>query len=693
MTTYSIDFESRSGTDIKAGLPAYLSDPEFDVLCMALGTDVDDVDVWVPGENEQVLARLHEHVQSGGRVRAWNAAFEWHVWNLYCVPELGWPELRWEQLVDTMAEAAAMNLPQGLDSCTKALGLPKDQQKDKRGKHLIRTLCMPQDEPEVKPASQYKTPAAHKGAITRHRTWQEKGGRWINDPALLQELWSYCRQDVISELSAARKLLRLLPIEQQAWVQTQVINRRGVPIAVDEIRSILSVVERERERLNGELRAITGEEVGSANERDALLNWCNARLDEWDWLEDLQSETIEDFLLRAEHDPYFKPPADVQRALRIRLSAGLSSVGKFDSMLRVVDYADHRVRNMIVYHGASTGRDASRGGLNLQNLVRPVLKKPEIPVAHQVLGAADHDLALLLWGDHVMHAAAACVRGVIKAPPGMEFIDADFSSVENRVGVWLADQMDKLAMFAAGYDEYKVFSSTALHNIPYEQVNGDQRQMSKSAVLGCLFGQGWRGLINYAKGYGVLLSEKRAQEIVKLYREQYHKVKALWYRCGDAAIEAVCNPGTWVAAGSKLKLMAWRNFLWLQLPSGRRLAWAAPRVEMKPVPWDEEVMRPCVTVVQVDSMTHQWRRDKLIGSSIFQSAVQAIARDLLMHGVRNVEAQGYEVVLRVHDELLALVRAGFGSVEDFCACMVSAPEWANGLPLAAEGWRGDRLRK
>jgi DNA polymerase bacteriophage-type len=690
VTPWSIDFETRSGADIKLGLPAYLADREFDPLCMAFASTPQHVGLWTPDHPGEVSPLL-DHVEAGGQVRAWNAAFEWYVWNHHCVPAYGWPPLKWEQLIDTMAEAAAMNLPQALGRCAMALGLPADQQKDKRGSQLIRLLCVPQEEPEIKPRAAYKADAAYKGAVTRHATWRAKGGRWLSDTTLLQELYAYCKQDVVSEMSIARKLRPLSAYEQRVWVKTQEINQRGVPIAVDEISNILSVVQAERERLEDELCDLTGGAVQTANERDKLLDWANAHLDEWDWLPDLQAKTLEDFVLRAEKDPHMDPPPWVVRAMQIRVAAGQASVGKYASMLKAVDHTDNRVRNMIVYHGASTGRDASRGGINLQNLVRPAIPNGEIRLAHDVLGAADHDLARLLWGDQVMDACAACVRGVIKAPPGYEFTDADFSSVENRVGVWLADQHDKLEMFRAGYDEYKVFSSTALHLVPYDQVTKDQRQMSKSAVLGCLFGQGWRGLIEYAKGFGVLLTEARAQEIVGLYREQYHKVKALWYASGDASLDAMANPGQWVPAGRMYALCYWRNFLWLRLPSGRLIAWASPKVEVLPTPWG--AIRPVVTVMQVDSVTHQWCRSKLIGSSIFQSAVQAIARDLLMNGVFNVEDAGYLVVLRVHDELLSCNPIGFGSPDEFGSLMCKAPPWAQTLPLAYEAWRGDRLRK
>jgi DNA polymerase len=345
---------------------------------------------------------------------------------------------------------------------------------------------------------------------------------------------------------------------------------------------------------------------------------------------------------------------------------------------------DGRIRNTLVYHGASTGRWASRGGLNLQNIARPTLEDGEIERAIPTIFDK---------GVGTMQQLSSLVRSAIKAPKGKTFVDVDFSSIENRVGVYLANQRDKIEMFRKGLDEYKTFASESLYHIPYEQVSKDQRQISKSAVLGAMFGQGAKGLVKYADGMGVKLSEVQAKNAVDNYRNAYTKVKELWATCEEAAIEAVCNPGNAFKAGNHLVMKVAKDALWMKLPSGRLICWQRPKLELLTTPWGST--KYGVTVHNQNTYTRAWDRSPLIGSSIFQSAVQGTARDFLAEATLNISKAGYEVINLIHDEVLLLTdeEGSEGSLDDVIKIMTTPPSWASTFPLAAEGWVSKRYRK
>jgi DNA polymerase len=343
-----------------------------------------------------------------------------------------------------------------------------------------------------------------------------------------------------------------------------------------------------------------------------------------------------------------------------------------------------KIRNTLVYHGASTGRWASRGGLNLQNIARPTLEDGEITSAIP---------RVFSKGIGTMQELSSLVRSAIKAPDGRTFVDVDFSSIENRVGVYLAGQKDKVELFRKGLDEYKVFAAESLYHISYDEVTKEQRQISKSAVLGAMFGQGAKGLVKYAEGMGVKLNETQAKNAVDNYRSSYTKVKALWALCETAAIDATQNPGVGFAAGPKIKLKVAREALWMQLPSGRLICWQRPQLELLTTPWGSEKLG--VTIHSQNTYTRQWGRNALIGSSIFQSAVQGTARDCLAVAMLNLEQAGYEVINSIHDEVLLLVeeQSAESALADVTKIMVQPPTWAPDFPLAAEGWYGKRYRK
>ena len=637
---YSIDFETRSFANLPdVGLDKYANCLSTEVLCIAFGTTPETVKV-LPPQNPSTnqLWPLMQHVSRGGKIQAWNAMFEYAIWNCVCVPKYGWPELKLEQCIDSMAIAAANNIPQGLDEA--GTFMDSEHKKDAAGKRLIMKLSKPSNK----------------------KIFNE-------DKDLFIELFNYCAQDVRTEMSIVANLRPLTDAEMEIWYLTQRINLRGVPVDPQELRKAVSAVEGAQLSLDKECLALTG---CKPSERAKLLAWVN---EQGVSMDDLTAESVSKMLQCSIH-------TRVKKALELRQEGSQTSVAKYAKMMEI--QREGRIRNTLVYHGASTGRWASRGGLNLQNIARPTLEEGEIERAIP---------SVFNEGVGTMQQLSSLVRSAIKAPEGRTFVDVDFSSIENRVGVWLAGQNDKVELFRKGLDEYKVFASESLYRVPYDEVTKDQRQVSKSAVLGAMFGQGAKGLVKYAEGMGVKLTEPQAKNAVDNYRSSYARVKDLWALCESAAIQAVENPGNPFAAGNKLLLKVAKNALWMQLPSGRLICWQRPQLELLTTPWGAEKLG--VTVHSQSTYTRQWSRNALIGSSIFQSAVQGTARDFLAVASLNLEKAGYEVLNLIHDEVLLLVeeQSAESALADVTKIMVNPPTWAPDFPLAAEGWISKRYRK
>ena len=637
---YSIDFETRSFANLPdVGLDKYANCLSTEVLCIAFGNTIDTVQVLPPhNPSTNQLWPLMQHVSRGGKIAAWNAMFEYAIWNCVCVPKYDWPELKLEQCIDTMAIAAANNVPQALEDAGQLLDA--QYQKDSMGKKLIQKLCKP-----------------------------NKKGQFNDDPELLKQLFEYCAQDVRTEMAIGSVLKPLTALEQEVWELTQRINLRGVPVDYNELHNAVWAVTRAQDALDNELLALTG---CKPSERAKLLGWLNAQGAD---MANLTAETVTTKLVSTNLSK------NVRRALELRQEGSQTSVAKYAKMMEV--QREGRIRNTLVYHGASTGRWASRGGLNLQNIARPTISDEEIELAIP---------RIFDQATGTMQQLSSVVRAAIKSPPSKTFVDVDFSSIENRVGVWLAGQEDKVALFRKGLDEYKAFAASSLYEIPYEQVTKDQRQIAKSAVLGCMFGQGAKGLINYAQGMGVVLSEKQAQKAVRAYRTDYQRVKDFWYECEEAAAKAISKP-TEMQECSKLHFLFARDVLWMKLPSGRFICWRDPKVEEQLTPWGD--MREGISVLNQNTFTRKWGRNPLIGSSIFQSAVQATARDMLAEACLLLEKNGFEVLNLIHDEVLMLVDESQADIalDNAVKLMTTPPKWARDFPLAAEGWVGKRYRK
>lgn len=628
----SIDFETRSRVDLKTyGLDRYARDPSTEVICMAYCSPGSEVKLWVP--NRDPIPAFFADIDA--RFTAWNAAFEYNIMrHVLKLP------VRWEQFTDSMAVAAANNCPQSLEEAAIFLGVT--EQKDPTGKRLIQKLSKPNSK-----------------------------GVFVEDPALLAQMYEYCRQDVRTEMAVVEGLRALDASEQELWVLTQKINDRGVPVDPRELQRAVAAVAINKAKIESEITVLTG--GITANQPGKIAGWlaeANIKVD------DLTAETVQKLLARKDI------PDKISRVLELRRQGSLTSVAKYEKMLEVE--VGGRIRNTLVYHGASTGRFASRGGLNLQNLARPTLDDKALE------GAVERVLELGDGGS--MDELSSLVRSAIKAPDGQVFVDADFSSIENRVASWIAGQNDKVEMFRNGLDEYKVFASRSLYRVPYEEVTKEMRQVSKSAVLGCMFGQGAKGLVDYAEGMGVTLSVAQSEQAVKAYREEYVRVKESWYEFEGAAIAAIKIPNTTVRSGKVLFKFA-KGALWMRLPGGRLICWRDPQVEAQLTPWGE--MRDGITVRNQSTFTRKWGRNKLIGSSIFQSAVQGCARDFLTEAMLRLENDGFEVVNCIHDEILLLVPEvqGESSLARVISIMTTPPKWAPEFPLAAEGWFGKRYRK
>jgi len=625
MSLIGIDFETRSEVDLKKhGRKKYLAGKLADIICLAYKIDDQPTQIWVPGDPLPPF---------GGRNQfyAFNAQFDMDVWNTLGF-KYGFPETNASWWIDVMALCGRFTYHQSLAQAGEDLKLKV--KKNPRGKALIKLICTP-------PFNYSHTD--------------------------LMEFHSYCKQDVdtMYEMLNALPASKLSDNEQKIWELTAKINNRGLPIDINAAKQILAVTNAYKEDQNELLPELTGGKVTKATQGKRIVDWLRSK---GIITPDLQAATVEKLLKRLDL------PDDVTTVLQLRQELGRSSTAKY---LKIKELElKQRIHDNLRYYGAGTGRWAGLG-FQLHNLPRSKVKDA-YPIIQKFF-----DLSII--EENPINAAKSIIRGMICAPKGKRICAVDYKGIENRGLAWVAKDEFTLDLFRNNLDQYIDMASFLL-NIPYEEVNDQQRYMGKQLVLGCGYGLGWKGFLKYMEGYGTPITDAVAQEAVSAWRARYQKVVKLWYSCKDAAINAISNPG--IPFGV-FKLVHDRNktpWLQLTLPSGRNLYYNKPEIQ-------EGMYGLEASAMGINPYSKKWQRLSIIPGRFVENIVQALSRDVLAQGKLNLDACGYDIIGSVHDEVLLEVDKDNDCLNHVSSLMCQMPSWADGLPLETEGIIEKRYRK
>lgn len=667
------DWETRSQVDLKVlGQTEYARDASTEIMCCAfrLGTRVELAKVptacWSPllpnwQRSAAYMKFMDALLNPKVMLCAHNAGFEKSIC-LYVLADrllrehrllrsLLEPPQRW---VCTAALAAALALPRSLEGAGTSLGLKI--QKSMEGRKLLLKMCKP-----------------------RRISKKNPEGGWHDSLDNLRDLQAYCMTDVDVETDLLLKLPPLNAIERAVWELDQVINTRGVEIDIELVDAVLQMVAVETENLNAETLEITGT-VTSTTKIAQLQAWLS---DHGCFLPDMTAGTVKDAISSG------LAQGDALRLLEIRQQVGKSSVKKYPAFKACG--ASGRVRDTLMYHAASTGR---WGGLRFQlhNLPRPVIKNTNF--ACEVVKEGDLEMVRLLYGDPI-NVFSDCLRGVLIAKWGHELYCADFAAIETRVLFWLAGHEDGLQAYRDGRDLYKEMAR-GIYSVPVSQVTDTQRQLGKKAILGCGYGMGHKRfrescLEDAQSPMGI--SEELAKRAVQVYRDAHAYVPVFWKNLEKAAFAAIASPGKRYTI-NKTSWWVGGRFLWCQLPSGRRLAYASPMVRYEIPSWGGTEKRPVLYYWGANATTKQWGVERNWGGGLVENVVQAMARDLMAEAMLRLEAAGYPVVLTVHDEIMAeRKKHSGGSLAEFKALMEVVPIWSPGMPIKVSGFVDVRYHK
>ncbi|NCD17885.1 MAG: hypothetical protein EOL91_11380, partial [Actinobacteria bacterium] len=376
-------------------------------------------------------------------------------------------------------------------------------------------------------------------------------------------------------------------------------------------------------------------------------------------------------------------PEGARRVLEIKQELGRSSLAKYSALARSV-CSDGRVRDILMYHGAGPGRWAGKV-VQIQNLPSRGLGKVDGTEIAEALHI--NNPKRIFREPSVSAALSAAIRGMFLSTLGQKLVVADYSAIEARGVMWLADDKAGLKMFsdsdAGNGPEIYVQMARMLYNDDTitKEKNPSERNLGKQTILGCGYQMGVDRFLATCDGYGMDVSMDMAEKAVRFYREHFYDVTRMWTAQERAAMAAM--KGQKVRCG---KVVWYLNDKWLicVLPSGREMAYFRPEVRVKEG-------RPKLSYITVDSQTKQSVRKDMYGGLIVENICQATARDVMAWAMVRVHRAGYRVLFTVHDEIVA--EHPNPDIGEFIKILTEIPPWAKGFPIEASGWIGERYKK
>jgi DNA polymerase len=354
-------------------------------------------------------------------------------------------------------------------------------------------------------------------------------------------------------------------------------------------------------------------------------------------------------------------------------------------------------------------------------------------------------------------AAACALRHVIVAAPGNEIMAADFKNIESVITAWIAGEALQLDAFGAAFadpknkalDVYRIIAGKMLGKRP-EDVADVERQMGKVAILAFGFGGGVAALVNMAIAYQLDLDPLPAIVLPTATAEQKAKAfKAWWrafrlgedfelpcevymacdilkqaFRTANSAIDQLrkdVDTAVKAAVGEqdgavynvgRCKIFANRSFLVIELPSGRRLLYASPRLQTEEIK-DPDGGKPWISTYVTYSTVRGrgWMRERAWSGLFVENIVQATAADVLRAAMLRIHQDTLTVPavaaylaslpaeartsisLHVHDEIALDLPKGSYSPDRFRRVLTERPSWAADLPIAVDMWQHERYGK
>lgn len=705
-----IDVETRSTEDVTVhGAYRHNANGRVTIVAYAIGEgEVKDwvLEDWTLGRKldwadapDDLLDALQAVEEGHKWFVSHNAGFEF---NAFTRGMTGLEDFRVEWMIDSMIQGMRSHLPADLAGAARAIGLT---QKQASGKALIKMFavegneCSPQSHPE----------------------------EWA-------QFRSYARDDV----AAMRDVfLATMPLSRRMWQEywaSERINHRGVPVDLAFVRGAAALAERLAKTANADIKRLTGGKITTVRQNAALLDWIRfelRHLPEVDRLLTLEMNLVENENGERESVPKFSLGREkvealigyletlderegltdaewtVLQVLEVRLFGASATPAKFQKILNTVD-VDGRLKGQYVYGGAAGTIRFSSKGVQIQNLSRDTVGSLDDEAdAIELIAARGADAYGEIkkrWG-YVGKVLSRLIRPAFLAPEGRTFTFTDLSSIEAVVCPWLTADEDAEPLLDAirAYhkdpslpDMYKVQASKMLGKAPEDITKAERQSHGKTVQLALQFLGGKGSLFNMGRIYRVHFEDDEAQDIVERWRAANKWATRFGERVWDGVLWCMENPGLPRDAG-RITLLYDENYLrgtlFAILPNGDPLTYpgiAWRDVSVKDKETGEEQTEKRLTVRKGRGVSPIWKGE------FVNNFTQATAAALLRRALWVLDDKGWpEVVMHTHDEITVMSESARAreAGDVLMDVMLEVPDWAEGLPIAAEETQWDSYTK
>lgn len=640
----AIDIETFSDVDlIKCGVYAYADSPAFEVLLFAWSFDEEEIQIADLAQGGEIPDEVVEAILDNGVIKtAFNANFERVCLGRYLETYL--PPVSWHC---SAVQAAMLALPKSLEDVGVVLGL--DKQKIKEGKELIRYFCLP-----CKPSKSNK---------------QRKRNLPCDAPEKWEMFKQYCIRDVDVEKAIRMKLHRF-PIpeaEQELYRLDQEINDRGIEVDRELVEQAIACESLHKDIVTQRAYELTGLE--NPNSVAQIKSWLGKNGVE---VTSLSKKAVAELIMETE--------GDVKETLRIRLLLAKTSIKKYEAIQRSL-CRDGRVHGLLQFYGANrTGRWAGRL-VQVQNL--PQNHMEDLVLARGLVKKGRYEDLELLY-DSTPNVLSELIRTAFVPRTGCRFVVADFSAIEARVLAWHAGEKWRLEVFCTHGKIYEA-SAAAMFHVPVEEVvkGSALRQKGKISELALGYGGAAGALISMG-ALEMGIREDELSELVSTWRSANPHITQFWWDVDAAAIQTVKEKKP-VRIG-RIRFEYQSGILFVTLPSGRKLSYVKPRLELNK-------FGRMGLVFEGIGENGKWSCLETYGPKLAENIVQGTARDLLAEAMIRLRQAGFNIVMHVHDEVVLEVPLRSSSVTEICNIMAEQPEWAEGLPLRADGYECQFYKK